>query len=873
MTLRYLITIFIILNFLISCGENTSPEQALIDADQAIENNEVTKAIIIIKGAIQNNIDNPNLRVALGNNYLRQGDLILAEKELNKAQTLGAIEDAWVLPLIQVNYLLNENIAIEHLWENNKQALNKSNFTKAQLYFALSLFSKKDKQAGFDELNAITNDIENNTTDSKPLALIVNKLMANDVSNDDILSSINELEDLAEENPNNWLAWLLLSKAQFSNSNFDKSAESYLHLAQLLPKFRIAQIYAAESNIEAKNYTVADKQLNKLLLSYPSNPYINQLFAKNSLIMKDFEQAKTAIEKTIASNYSDDTTKLLAGIIYYQLGEFENSFSYLAAIIERLPPKHPARNVFIANQIKLGNLEYAYSELNKTETLASDAELISAAAQSLLATNQNQHAADLLNKINIEQAPTPTLALKLSRLKYMAGDESALDGLEETIRNITSEDTTAPGSIQEARTMELAVLFQNERLDEAVDRAEKWINDEPENIGNYLLLIEVMKRVKDVEKIGYLYEKILTIDANFISAKLYFSAKYLSQKKFKKAINLYDEILSVDSSNSKAIVGKYMILLELNKNKEAESFIQQKLNQADKSSALSLVLAKTYYQRGNTVSALNTVSNREYLSQEYNIEKFNIIAASELKLGNKVKAIAAYDEILKIAPNNTTVFTQKIITMETLKQYSDILRDIEVFKRNLPFEDIRIELMHAEYLVYAGRGNDSMNILNKYKNTDISENSIYKGILGKTLFLKKDYISAKPLLEKEYSRIDSARNAHMLYNTYMRVKAADKAIELVKTYIANHPQNILFQNIYAEYLFNIDRQMAIPEYERLLVLDSENGIALNNLAWIHYELKEYSKAKLYIDKAINIYPDNKNIQDTLFKINTAMKSK
>lgn len=865
--------IIIALAFLNACEKNTSPEQSITIAHQAIKNGELNKAIILIKKAIQLNENDADadLRVSLGKIYLTLGDLDYAAKELNTAKKLGAPTQKWLLPLMQINYLQNENVTISNLWQENKQDLDENNSYEANLFYALSLLSQKEKATGLIEIERLASNAKNKNKHYQLLAAKLLKLMSADIKYKDISQNIQELKVLANNNQNNWLTWLILSKAQFSFKDFEGASVSYQHVSQLLPKYDIAQIYAAESNIEAKNYKVADTQLKKLLQLYPLQPYINFLFAKNSLILKDFKGARIAIEKTILSNYSTDTTKLVAGLIYYQLEEYENAHSQLASLATKLPPQHPANKILIAVQIRLGYIEKAYSELNENTIDKNDAALIAAAAHSLLATNKTEQAFELLNRVKISQAPSPALAIELGKLKYRVGDHSSLVGLEETIRNITSDTAISAIDVHQARTMELASLVQKKQLNKAKKIAESWINKEPKNIGNYLLLIEITKRMKNIDEIDRLYRKTLEIDPDFASAKLYIATKYLSQNENEKAVKIYNEIIISNPKNAKAIVGKYHALVALNKETEAETFIQELLNQ-EGNSTLSLVLAKSLYKIGNIKQALSLLSNRNYQLNKDQIEKLNIIAHSHLKQKNKLKAIATYDEILKITPDNTVVFTQKILIMETLGLYAEILTDIEKFKSNLASDDPRINLMHAEYLAYSNRANESMDILNNYKQTSIAQNPIYKGILAKTLFMLEDYITARPLLEKEYERLDSARTATMLYNTYMRTKSPEKAIDFVKKHLLKHSENLLFLNIYAEYLFNTDRNKSINEYKKLLALDKENGIALNNLAWIYYENKEYGEAKFYIEQALEYYPKNKNIRDTAAKIASVIKA-
>jgi len=850
-----------------SCDSNKNASELLKDAETSIKSGDTNTAIVQLKNAIQLEPNNAKLRIALADIYFKEGLLINAEKEYNKGQDQGADINEWLPNLIKVNYLLNEPTVIAQLWSEYSDSLSKEYYEITHLFYALSLFNEKKTENGYIELEKIIGYENNNYPQVSSIASSVKYLMDPNVKHAVIQKNVKILSNIANQHSNDWLALMLLSKAQFALGNFQGAAQNYERLVKLLPNYNVAYISAAESNIEAQNNKLADTQLNKLLIKYPDSPYINLLEAKNKLALGDDESAKLAIEKTIAAGYSDETTKVIAGLIYFKKKMYENALYYLNSAAKSLTPNHPIQKVLIATRIYQGDVNNIYNDI--IEGNVTDAQIISAAANSLLLANKKEQAAGILKQINIADAPNSQIALELGSLNVAAGNISSLKNIEKIVSDLSKDSANTEAEIQQARAIEIAALMQSNQLEPAINLVNDWIKQQPNNLGNYLLLIEIYRSKNNTDMVDKLYQKTLAIKNDFITAKLHFAAKSLKDKNYKKALAQYEEILVSSPSAKKAILGNYLSFLYLNKKSDAQKFIEKQLSSAKKGQNLELDVAKIFWQTGQYQKAIDLIKNKDFTSVIDSIEKLNIIAASQLRLKNKQEAINTYDGILKLTPKDITTFTKKVLLMEQLGLLQEILSDFTEFRKILFPEDPRINLMHAEYLVHMDRAEESMNILSSYRNTNIEATSTYRQVLGKTLYKLKKFKEAKPLLEEAYRLQKSARISMMLYQTYLSLEIKAKAIELIKNHSEAHPNHLMIRSIYAEHLFNSDKEKAIDEYIALIELDSKNGIALNNLAWIYYEKGNYIDAKKYIDLALEHYPNNANILDTASKINEA----
>ena len=73
-----------------ACSEQKTPEQLIASANNYSEQGKFADAIIDFKNAVRSAPKNAYARLGLGKAYLNQGNYISAEKELERAITLGA---------------------------------------------------------------------------------------------------------------------------------------------------------------------------------------------------------------------------------------------------------------------------------------------------------------------------------------------------------------------------------------------------------------------------------------------------------------------------------------------------------------------------------------------------------------------------------------------------------------------------------------------------------------------------------------------------------------------------------------------------------------------------------------------------------------
>jgi tetratricopeptide (TPR) repeat protein len=221
----------------------------------------------------------------------------------------------------------------------------------------------------------------------------------------------------------------------------------------------------------------------------------------------------------------------------------------------------------------------------------------------------------------------------------------------------------------EALFSKVLILYRMEKFDESLQAIERVIDLQPEHPDIYYykgIILEKMERHREaLEALEASY--LINKDTKSLSTK----ANVLSKlKRFKEALETYDEILRLDTSNLNALNGKGNILNDLERYKEA-------LQHYDKALAIDPTNVQTLINKGIFFYNLIKDKYSNILSIEINPPDSSDISdiSSEGRsstsppplLDPYQQAIECFDKALKIDPGNVQALTYKGIVLNRIK--------------------------------------------------------------------------------------------------------------------------------------------------------------------------------------------------------------
>jgi tetratricopeptide (TPR) repeat protein len=239
-------------------------------------------------------------------------------------------------------------------------------------------------------------------------------------------------------------------------------------------------------------------------------------------------------------------------------------------------------------------------------------------------------------------------------------------------------------------------------------------------------------------------------------------------------------------------------------------------------------------------------------------------SGNDLAMENYDKAIADYDEAIKLKPNNDIYHNSRGEVFFSKKQYDKAIvpynRAIELEPNNITYHTNR----DASFLAI---GDYNAIIENYHHNVKKlkPESAVYYNNLGEAYFYSGNYVSAKKYYRRAISR-DSTNGRYWnnLGKTYkakgdsLAIKGESssrrcymKSIENYKLAINFGPKSADFYNNLGEAYFCVEKyNKAIRNYDAAVALD-ENAIYYNNLSEACFCVDDFDRAIRASDSAIN----------------------
>jgi len=322
-----------------------------------------------------------------------------------------------------------------------------------------------------------------------------------------------------------------------------------------------------------------------------------------------------------------------------------------------------------------------------------------------------------------------------------------------------------------------------------------------------------------------------------------------------KAINTYNRLLKLDPNNPYAFLELATIYKKSGDQKKFNQFIHkafnnQNLDATSKIAVLYDLLDKVNKENsGSSESKLALNLLEKLIKTHPNDSKVQAVYGDfYYKMGNRVKALAAYTKSSKLEPNNFLVWQQILFI------HSDLGDNKKLIQKSKEV----IALFPNQPLAYFFNGFAN----NRIKNYDNAIKSLKQGALMGSL--------NKQLKVQILTQLAEAYNAKSEYKN--ADKSFDKALKI-------NPNNTTVLNNYSYYLSL--RGAALEKAERMA--KKANGLEPNNAsfedtyAWILYKMRKYTEAKNWLMKAYNNGASNnatilEHLGDVFYRLNQKNKA-
>jgi putative PEP-CTERM system TPR-repeat lipoprotein len=831
-----------------ACSKQTA-EDHLLAAEQYLAAENIDAAILELKNAIQVNPRSASARFELGKIYLAQKRFESAEKELNRAMDLG-YSAAEVIPLLSRAY--KETGASNALAElsHTSDSLSASENAQIGYYKLVALFDLNQKE----KATQLVYELQNLDTQSVYKGLSKAYLP---ILSEDYESALEALKALRVQSPLNEDVLRLLAKLHLILGQREEATEVLARLYGMRPDNVEIQFTYLAALMDLQRHEEAEPIVDNLLAIAPDNGIVNQFKGTILAEKENYTQALEHLKKAIANGRDNEVVRLIAGFSAYRTENYEEAVQQLSLLVDVLPGEHPALRVLADSQLKLGqNQDASDTLLGLKDRTEEDAALFSRAGFQLIQEGDVNVAKKIVEQ-GSDISDTTQELLRLGVLQLSLNDASGMLKLEQAVEK-------SPESNLSQQTLASAYLLAGEN-EKAAALAVSWKKNQPKAFEPYLLSGELAQRNKEFDKAQQEFEKAEQLAPDEAAPKLALANLLLVKGKTQQAIDAFRSVLASFPSSKPGLTMYYTALVSTGDVSDAMERAQSALEKDQTNDDLRLLYARMQFQQKQYQDVLTTLSSVDE-NGALPVVYWLIKGQALLRTNALSEATLHYEKWLNNAPFSKDAALGVLLTKDLNNDYESALFVADSYVENRP--DVQVDVLRAYFNALLGRKADSRRILSNLPES-IKSVPFVRGVYANLALQDRRFSDALNDAKIAYEAQQSIRNLLIYIRALDGTGQADNAFTLVSNYVKAYPTDQRAKIILAERLIGRDRVAATREYEELVKLMPDNFLALNNLAYLYFDEKQYEKALPLAQKAVTLRPSSVEASDTLAQIYVA----
>lgn len=629
---------------------------------------------------------------------------------------------------------------------------------------------------------------------------------------------------------------------------------AYQRVVELAPKTLRAHAALITDALSHSDTKRATAQLEKLRGALPQHPLTKLYEAQIAFTAGKFDRASEICQEILRRTSGNYSVYLLAGASSLQRGAIAQAISDLGKAMSLRPDASLPRQLLAQAQLRLGVPTKAIEILRPVlESGSNEPELLSTAAEAHLSVGAFA-AAELLYQRAAKSKPNdPKIATSLALLKFSKGqDLAAIDSLELIAKSdpgisanlalisafIKKRDLASAMKAVEALAVKTPqspvadnlrgqIFLKSRNTSGAREAFESALRKDPAHFAATASLAQLDIRDGRIDSARKRMEDLVARRPGASAATLLLAQQRLNSGEKHSAIQpLLDAAVRANPIDPGLRVAQVDNALAANDTKSAVNFAQQASAALPNSPDVTEALGRAQLSSGEINQSLATFGK---LTQLMPNSASGRIMAARVHIANKnsAAAAAALRQALEVEPGSIEA-QRLLLTLAKSAKNPDLARDIaKAMQKRSPDE--------AVGYLFAG---DIEAELKEYKSAAIA----YRGGLGK--------IRQKNLPNR----------LHLMLQLSGQKNEADN---FAKDWTKSHPKDTAFAFYLGDAEFTrVNYPAALAAYERVLKIDPNHAMALNNSGYLRTLLKMPGGLAM-AERANELAPDMPPILDTL----------
>lgn len=819
-------------------------ERYVQSAEAHMENRDLRAAVIELKNALQAQPDHAPARILLGRVYLQVGDAAAAEKELSRAQALGAARSEWLLELAQAHLgmgQLREALALLEPRKGDQAGL------AARI---LALRSRAQVSAGnLDAARSAFRQAEELDREPPEVALAEVFLAAGE---GDTERARELARSLSTAHPDYADGWRTLGNLERTAGNLQAARDAYTKALDLQPGDLQSGLGRTAVLMSLNQLDEADRQLQRLRERAPGLVAVRYLSALMAMQRGDLDASKTQLQE-ILREANHLPSNLLLGSIHYQQNELESADVHLSTFLAAAPGHVPASKLLAAVRMKRNEPQRAIALLAPLEpNHPEDVQLLA-----ILGTAYMQQRDFELGSALLERAAA--LAPDSAALRTQLGLGHLVTGRHMEAVDELNQAVDLGQDVVQADVLLILAHLQNKRSDEAVESARRLAERHPKDPMAHNLLSAALLAKGERDAARKHLNEALRADPAYHMARINLARMEMQDGDVDAARGHYRAVLERDPGHVRAALG----------------LARLEQRQGDVDSALALV-ERAHEHNTNAVEP-GLVLIRHYLNQGENLKAVGV-ARQLAERRPKDPRVLLQQGLAQMAAGQTASAINTLERLTREAQQSESYRHLAAaYLQNEQPERARealqraVELDESDISAWLARGSLELRQGESAAAREVAEavqqrfpsspaGFILEGDVARSA---GDHTRAAQLYAQAYALEPNSAAAIRLAKSRMDGGDGEGAADALRRWLAEQPKDGAARLMLASQLQRQgDAAGAAEHYRQLLQDDPDNVVALNNLAWVSHALGD-RQAREYAERAYELQPQKPEIADTL----------
>ena len=832
---------------MLTACSGSDPQKMVESARQYLDKKDNAAAIIQLKNALQEKPDLAEARFLLGKALLLSGDPVGAQTELQKSLDLGYAPDEATPLLARSRLAQGQFREVSSDYSKVQLTTPESNATLKTLVAVA--WRQQGNQAAFQ---SSLQEALSAKPDHEPALIEQARFKA---AQRDFDGALAVLSGLLGKSPKNEDALKLRADILLYGKNQpDQALAAYRESVAARANFQEGQGGVIRVLLSQGKLDEAAQEIETLKKFAAGYPQTLTLQAQLALQKNELPAAREYAQQLLKLTPSNPTALELAGTIEFQLNSMVQAEALLTRAVQVAPQLRVARRTLVLTYLRTGQVDRAIAALPADiATNDSDSALLSVAGQAYMVKGDVELAQQFFtrsSKLDPGNA-TKRTTLALSQLMTGKGDV-ALDELQDIAASDTGvvADMALINAHMRRREVDKALV--------AIDALEKKRANDP--LPHQLRGRALLQR-SDRAGARKSFEQALKIDPAYFAATAALAALDVVDRKPQDAQQRLEALLKTNPANAQAL----MALAEIKAGsgapkQEVIDLIQKAVDAAptDKTPRLMLV---EFHLRQNEPKLALTAAQTAAVALPDVPELVDALGRAQAASGENNQAMSSFNKLVGLMPQSPLPYLRMSTVhmvgkdnpgaIQSLRKALELQPNLLVAQRSL-----------ADLYVKEGKTADALAI-------------------SKTVQTQRPKESAGHLLEGDIQSVSKNwSGAAAAYQAGLKVAPGPELVIKLHTALTQGGKAADAQRVTTEWqrtnpndaavlLYLGDRAIAANQlndaqryYDRVIALQPNNALALNNMAWVAGKLGRADAVAL-AEKANEVSPNQPAFMDTL----------